>query len=155
MAKGKRLKKDLGEHKVVGIDTGVFVHHFEGGEYSELTTVLLDRVQDGHCTGVVSTLSLAEVLRLPLKLGQEGLADLYRVVFHEMPHLRMVALDEDVACTAAQLEAEHGFSMADCIVLATALESEATAVVTTRPGLEGVKGLQVIVLDEYLNGETH
>lgn len=116
---------------------------------------MFDRVQDGHCTGVVSTLSLAEVLRLPLKLGQEGLADLYRVVFHEMPHLRMVALDEDVACTAAQLEAEHGFSMADCIVLATALESEATAVVTTRPGLEGVKGLQVIVLDEYLNGETH
>jgi hypothetical protein len=40
--------------------------------------------------------------------------------------------------------------MADSIMLATALEADATAFVTCRPGLQAVKGLRVLVLDEYL-----
>ena len=144
------MKKDLAEHKKVGIDTSVFIHHFEGEEYSELTTMLLDRVQDGHCTGVVSTLSMAEVLVKPLELGIEGLADLYRLLFHEMPHLETVALDREVASKAAALKAEHGFGLADAVLLASALEAGATAFVTDREGLEAVKGLQVLQLKEYL-----
>lgn len=150
MAKDKRLKKDLADHKLVGIDTSVFIHHFEGDEYSELTTMLLERVQDGHCTGVVSTVSMAEVLVKPLEMGIESLADLYRLLFHEMPHLETVALDRDVASKAAALRAEHGFGLADSVLLASALEAGATAFVTDREGLEAVKGLQVLQLKEYL-----
>jgi predicted nucleic acid-binding protein len=150
VAKGKRLKKDLSDHKIVGLDTGVFIQHFEGEEYSELTTVVLERVQDGHCKGVVSTVSLAEVLVKPLQMGLEGLADLYRVVFHEMPNLQMVPVDQEVASRAASLRVAYGLGPADSLVLATALEAGSTAFVTTRPELKEVKGLQVMVLDEYL-----
>lgn len=150
MAKGKRLKKDLAEHKVVGLDTGVFIHHFEGGEYSELTTVVLERVQDGGCKGVVSAVSLAEILVKPLQLGQDGLADLYRVVFHEMPNLQTVPVDQDVASRAAALRAAGGFGPADSIVLASAIEAGATAFVTTRHELKEATGLRIMVLSEYL-----
>jgi len=150
VAKGKRLKKELAEHKIVGLDTAVFTHHFEGDQYSELTTLVLERVQDGQCRGVVSTISLAEVLVRPLQMGLESLADLYRVVFHEMPNLEMVPVDQDVASRAASLRVANGLGPADSLVLAAALEAGATAFVTTRPGLNEVKGLQVILLDEYL-----
>jgi predicted nucleic acid-binding protein len=150
VTKGKRLKKELSEHKIVGLDTDVFVRHFEGDEDSELTTLVLERVQDGHCRGVVSTVSLAEVLVRPLQMGLESLADLYRVVFHEMPNLEMVPVDQEVASRAAALRAACGFGPADSLVLATAIEAGATAFVTTRPELKDVKGLQVIVLEEYL-----
>ena len=149
MVKGKGLKKDLADHKKVGIDTSVFIHHFEGGELSELTTVLLERVQDGHCTGVVSTVSLAEVLVKPVQMGLESLAELYRLLFYEMPHLETVAPGRRVASRAAALRAEHGFGLADCMVLAGALEAGATAFVTDRSELKPVKGLQVLLLNEY------
>ncbi len=150
MAKGKRLKKDLSEHKRVGIDTSVFIHHFEGGELSELTTVLLERVQDGHCTGVVSTVTLAEVMVKPIRMGLDSLADLYRLIFYEMPHLETVAMGRSVAARAASLRAEHGLRLADGVVLASALEAGATALVTDREVFDAVKGLQVIQLKEYL-----
>ncbi len=150
MAKGKRLKKDLAEHEIVGLDTGVFINHFEGGEYSELTTIVLERVQDGGCKGVVSTVSLAEVLVRPLRMGHESLADLYRVVFHEMPNLQTVPVDQEVASRAATLRAAAGLGTADSIVLATAIEAGATALVTTRHQLKEARGLRIMVLSEYL-----
>ena len=150
MAKGKRLKKDLAEHKIIGLDTGVFIQHFAGDKYAELTTLVLERVQDGHCKGVVSTISLAEVLVKPLQMGLDSLADLYRVVFHEMPNLETVSVDQEVASRAAALRAKYGLGPADSLVLATALEAGATAFITTRPELKEVKGMQVMVVDEYL-----
>jgi len=150
VAKGKRLKKDIAEHKVIGLDTGVFIHHFEGGEYSELTTVVLERVQDGGCTGVVSTVSLAEVLVKPLQLGLGSLADLYRVVFHEMPNLQVVPVDQDVASRSATLRAAGGLGPADSMVLATAIEAGASAFITTRHELKEARGLRIILLSEYL-----
>jgi len=150
VAREKRLKKDLGEHKRVGLDTSVFINHFEGGEYSELTTVILERVQDGHLTGCVSTLSLAEVLVKPLERGLDGLADLYRVVFHEMPNLEMVPVDKEVASRAASLRASHGFGMGDSIVLACALQAGTSAFITDKNIKAEVKGLKVLALEDYL-----
>jgi predicted nucleic acid-binding protein len=144
------LKKDLSDHKKVGIDTSVFRHHFEGDRFSELTTVLLKRIQDGHCTGVVSTVCLAEVLVKPLKKGQGSLADLYRVLFHEMPNLETVPVDQVIASRAAALAAEHGFDLVDSIMLATALEAGATAFITNNEGLRTVNGLRILLLDDYL-----
>lgn len=150
MAREKRLKKDLGEHKRVGLDTSVFIHHFEGGDLSELTTVILERVQDGHLTGCVSALSLAEVLVKPLERGLDGLADLYRVVFHEMPNLEMVPVDKEVASRAASLRASHGLGMGESIMLACALSAGATAFVTDKRMEAKVNGLEVFVLEDYL-----
>lgn len=150
MAEGKRLKKDLADHKRIGIDTTVFIHHFEADELSDLTALLLARVQDGHCTGIVSALTVAELLAKPMESGVESLADLYRLLFHEMPHLQTVALDQEVAFRSAAVKAEQGFSLVDSILLATALESGATAFVTDRAEISEARGLQVILLGEYL-----
>jgi hypothetical protein len=52
--KPKRLRKDLNEHKVIGVDTGVFIQHFQGGEDSELTSVVLGEIQGDSVKGIVS-----------------------------------------------------------------------------------------------------
>ncbi|MBU1671955.1 MAG: type II toxin-antitoxin system VapC family toxin [Actinobacteria bacterium] len=150
MDKVKRLKKDLGDHKVVGLDTGVFIHHFGGDELSELTSVVLGQVQDGHVRGTVSTVTLAEVMARPLELGLESLADLYRVLFHEMPNLELVAMDPAVAARAAGIRSMGKLEMASSILLASAAEAGASAFVTDDPELTGFNGMKVMVLDEYL-----
>jgi hypothetical protein len=90
--KTKRLKKDMAEHKAVGVDTGVFVRHFQGNGLADLTSVVLNEIQCGSCQGIVSSISLTELMVRPLQAGEDDLADLYRVLIHEMPNLETVSV---------------------------------------------------------------
>jgi predicted nucleic acid-binding protein len=140
----------MAEHKVVGVDTGVFVRHFQGDGFAELTSVVLNEVQGGSCNGVVSSISLTELMVLPLQAGEDDLADLYRVLIHEMPNLETVSVDPRIASRAAEIRAEYMTGPTESLLLATAIESGATAFVTSDPGLKQVKGIKVMVLDEYI-----
>ena len=147
--KPKRLRKDLSEHKVIGVDTGIFIKHFQGGEDSELTSVVLGEIQGGSARGIVSSISLAELMVRPLEAGQDDLADLYRVLIHEMPNLETVSVDPRIASRAAEIRASGKMGPNESLLLATAQESGATAFVTSDPGLKQAKGIKVMVLDEY------
>ena len=147
--KTKRLKRDVAEHKRVGVDTGVFIHHFQGDGLAELTSVVLNEIQGGSCKGIVSSISLAELMVRPLQAGEDDLADLYRVLIHEMPNLETVSVDPRIASSAAEIRAAHNTGPTDSLLLATARESGATAFITSDPRLKQVKGIKVMVLDEY------
>ncbi len=146
----KKLKKDLAEHSVIGIDTGVFIRHFQGGDPSELTSTVLREVQDGSTAGIVSSISLGELMVKPLQAGEDDLADLYRVLIHEMPNLHTVSVDPQIASRAAEIRASQKVGATNSLVLATAIRSGATAFVTSERGLGQVNGMKVMVLDEYM-----
>ncbi|HEY5527313.1 MAG TPA: type II toxin-antitoxin system VapC family toxin [Candidatus Anoxymicrobiaceae bacterium] len=148
--KTKRLKKDMAEHKAVGVDTGVFVRHFQGNGLADLTSVVLNEIQCGSCQGIVSSISLTELMVRPLQAGEDDLADLYRVLIHEMPNLETVSVDANIASRAAEIRAEYETGPTESLLLATAIESGATAFVTSDPGLRQVKRIKVMVLDEYV-----
>ena len=147
--KSKKLRKDLGEHKVIGVDTGVFIKHFQGGEDSDLTSVVLGEIQGGEVRGIVSSISLAELMVRPLEEGEDDLADLYRVLIQEMPNLETVSVDPRIASRAAEIRAASKTGPNESLLLATAQESGATGFVTSDPGLKKAKGIKVMVLDEY------
>jgi predicted nucleic acid-binding protein len=147
--KTKRLRKDLNEHKVIGVDTGIFIKHFQGGDDSELTSVVLDEIQGGSARGIVSSISLSELMVRPLEAGEDDLADLYRVLIHEMPNLETVSVDPRIASRAAEIRAASKMRSNESLLLATAQESGATAFVTSDPGLKKATGIKVMVLDEY------
>lgn len=148
--KTKRLKKDMAEHQTVGIDTGVFIRQFQGGDHADLTSVVLGEIQRGSCQGVVSSISLTELMVRPLQAGDDDLADLYRVLIHEMPNLETVSVDPRIASRAAEIRAAFNTGPTESLLLATAIESSATAFVTSDPALKQVKGIKVMVLDEYI-----
>jgi len=147
--KTKRLRKDLNEHKVIGVDTGIFIKHFQGGDDSELTSVVLGEIQGGSARGIVSSISLSELMVRPLEAGEDDLADLYRVLIHEMPNLETVSVDPRIASRAAEIRATSKMGPTESLLLATAQESGATAFVTSDPGLKQAKGIKVMVLNEY------
>ena len=147
--KSKKLKKDMGDHKVVGLDTGVFIRHFKGGEQSELSATVLGEIQRGACRGVLSSISLTELMVRPLQAGDDDLADLYRVLIHEMPNLETVSVGPGIASRAAEIRATENTGPTESLLLAAALESGATAFITSDAGLAQVKGMKVMVLDEY------
>jgi predicted nucleic acid-binding protein len=147
--KSKKLKKDIDDHKVVGLDTGVFIRHFQGGEQSELSATVLGEIQRGACRGVFSSISLTELMVRPLQAGDKDLADLYRVLIHEMPNLETVSVGPGIASRAAEIRAAENTGPTESLLMAAALESGATAFVTSDAGLKQVKGIKVMVLDEY------
>jgi predicted nucleic acid-binding protein len=76
-------------------------------------------------------------------LGEDDLADLYRILIHEMPNV------STIASRAAEIRAAHKTGPTESLLLATTLESGATALVTSDKGFRQVKGMKVMVLDDY------
>lgn len=151
MVRFKKLEGDLRKYKVLGLDTSVFIYHFEGGKYSALTTKLFGRVVEGSSTAVASTINLAEVLVLPIRTGNLELADYYRSVFIGMPNLTMVDVTEQVSVRAAEIRARYNTKMSEGILLATCIEHGGKAFVTNESALKRVNEVDIVVLDEYLS----
>lgn len=147
--KTKKLRKDMGEHKIVSIDTGVFIAHFRGGEESELTQVVLSEIQKGTCAGVLSSICLTELMVRPLEAREAELADLYRVLLHEMPNLELVSIGPKIASKAAEIRASQKSGTAESLLLATAIVAGATAFITTEDDFKQARGIKVMVLDDY------
>jgi predicted nucleic acid-binding protein len=147
----ERLKRRLAPHSFLALDTSVFIYHFESHPtYLPLTRYLLGLVASGSCEAVISELALLELLVKPLSLEQVGLADRYEILLEHFPHLSIRPIDRAVIRRAAQLRGRNRLRTPDAIHLATALESGATLFLCNDKGLRPVKGIEFVVLDDFV-----
>jgi len=89
----------------------------------------------------VTTITIAEVLAGPLKVGDEALARRYRSVLESW---RVIALDADIAETAARLRATYRLKLPDAVQAASALAIEAAALVTFDRDFSRVASLPIL-----------
>lgn len=116
---------------LVGLDTMVFVYHFEANEdLGSASTELFRRVEGGRARAVCSVLSRLEVLVVPKREGRDDLCRTYREVFEAFPHLTVQPIDSKIADRAADLRAGHNLRTPDALHLATAIEAGADLFVT-------------------------
>ena len=96
---------------------------------SAILIPLFQRVAAGHARIILSTLTEAELLVRPLRDGDgpavERIAD-----FLSEDGIDLVQVSRPIARLAAALRARHRMSLADAIIVATAIESGCEAVVT-------------------------
>lgn len=146
----ERLDERLAGHEVIGLDTSVFIYHFEAHpRYLALTRVLLDAVQAGRQAAVTSTVTVMELTVRPWQLGRPAVAREYEVLLVHFPHLILADVTRDVARRAAQLRARYRIRPADALQVASALLHGATAFVTNDRQLARLAPeLDVIVLDD-------
>jgi predicted nucleic acid-binding protein len=81
----------------------------------------------GRLRFAVTTITVAEVLVGPLRAGDDVLAQRYQAI---LASWQPVALDLDIAGSAAQLRASLRLGLADAVQAATALAINAAALVT-------------------------
>jgi len=148
-----RLITLLSSHQAIGIDTSVFLHHFDASpRYLPLTTALLAQVQSGKIRGVVSTVTIMETTVRPWQLGRDAAARQYELYLSRFPNLAIFDVDRHVARRAAQLRASHRLRPADALQVATALVHGATCFVTNDYALRRMSdALTVIILDDLLD----
>lgn len=113
------------------LNSSALLSYLDGSEAGSpaAATVLDGWVRTGRNTGLVSAVSVMEVLVRPTIAG----ASAHRTVIgflYGFPNLRLVAVDATAGQLAATLRARAGFSSADALVLATGLVAGARHVVT-------------------------
>lgn len=95
----------------------------------------------GRVRFAVSTVTLAEIVTGPLQAGEEALAERYRAILESW---QTVAMDADVAMSAARLRASLRLKLADAVQLASALAINADALVTHDRDFARVRGLRIL-----------
>jgi predicted nucleic acid-binding protein len=95
----------------------------------------------GRVRFAVTTVTLAEVLTGPLQKGDEVLAERYRTILESW---QIVALNADIAATAARLRASLRLKLADAVQAASAIAINAEALVTHDRDFSRVRSLRVL-----------
>ena len=146
------LPQRFANHQLIGLDTVVLIYHFEGHTtYLPLTRVILDIIQSGQCTALVSTVALMELTVPAWRVHRSDIARQYEVLLVNFPHLRLVDVTRDVARQAARLRAVYNLRPADALQVASALVNGATLWVSNDKQLTRLESeLEILILDEFV-----
>lgn len=132
-----------------GVDTMLFVYHFEGNErFGPAAGRLLQAAEDGRCRLVASVLALLEVLVVPKRHGREDLCQRYRDLFESFPNLSLLPVGREVVEIASDLRARHDLRTPDALHLATAIHAGAESFVSEDRRLKGLPGVRVVGMEE-------
>jgi predicted nucleic acid-binding protein len=133
---------DLPEDALVLIDSAPIIYFLEGhARFAPRFRPLFDAHAAGRLRFAVTTVAIAEVLTGPLRDADEALARRYRTILESW---QTVALNTDIAESAARLRASLRLKLADAVQAASALAINAAALVTHDGDLARVPSLRVL-----------
>ncbi|HVP22253.1 MAG TPA: type II toxin-antitoxin system VapC family toxin [Anaerolineaceae bacterium] len=146
-----QFSQRLGSISKVGLDTTVFIYHFEKHPiYSPLTQEILSNIEKGILKGITSSVILMEIIVKPLSMGRNDIARKYEALLMNFPNLEVVDLDRDVIRQAARLRAEYRLRPPDALQVSACLLGGAEAFVTNDRRIDRIKGkLDIVDLDDF------
>ena len=148
----ERFIERLTEHRHIGVDTAIFIYHFEQHpRYFPLTQILLSGIETRQWTAVTSSVTVMELTVRPWQRNRPEVAQAYQNALAHFPNLTLADVTQDIARQAARLRAHYRLRPADALHIATAIEHRATAFVTNDRHLTRLTPeLTLITLDEYV-----
>ena len=149
----RRLGDRLSPHQVVGIDSAVFIYHFEAHPvYFPLAQHVLVGITEQRYHGITSVVTLMEVTVQPWRANTEVIAREYETLLVRFPNLQLVEIDRNIARHAAQLRVRFGIRTPDALQVAATIEYGATAFVTNDRKLRRLAGtVDVVTLQDFLH----
>jgi predicted nucleic acid-binding protein len=134
--------RDLPEDALLLIDSAPIIYFLEGHpKFGPYFKPLFDTHGAGHLRFAVTTITIAEVLSGPLQTPDDALARRYRAILESW---QPIALDVDIAESAARLRASLRLKLADAVQAASALAINAAALVTHDRDFSRVRSLRII-----------
>jgi predicted nucleic acid-binding protein len=133
---------DVPENALVLMDSAPIIYVLEAhSRLGPRFRPLFEAHAAGQLRFAVTTVTVAEVLAGPLQAGDEVLASRYRSILESWQPL---ALDMDIAESAARLRASLDLKLPDAVQAASALAIDAAALVTHDRDFSRVRSLRVI-----------
>ena len=147
----ERLRLFLRRHRRIALDTSVFIYQLEANaRYLALADVVFAWVERAGHEAVTSTITMTELLVPSYRDHDERRVDEFYGLLSTYPNLRWIAPDLETADLAARLRAAYRLRTPDALQAATAIQANATGLVTNDPVLARVDELDVAVLDQLL-----
>lgn len=145
------LRAFLRGHRLVCLDTSVFIYHLEADpQYVELTNCIFLWLEGPEARAITSTIAMTELLVQPYAKREEELVDRFYAELVIYPNLDWIAPTLQIADTAARFRAAHGLRTPDALLAATAVHSGATGLITNDAVFQRVPGFETAVLDRFL-----
>ena len=133
---------DLPENALVLVDAAPIIHLLEGHpKFGPRFKPLFEAHGSGRLRFAVTTITIAEVLTGPLQAGDDALAQRYRAILQSW---QPVALDVDIAESAARLRESLRLKLADAVQAASALAINAAALAAHDRDFSRVRWLRLI-----------
>lgn len=133
---------DLPDEALLLMDSAPIIYVLEDhARFGSRFKPLFEAQAAGRLRFAVTTITVAEVLMGPLQAADEALARRYRAVLESW---QPVALDVDIAESAARLRASLRLKLADAVQAASALAINAAALVTHDRDFSRVRALRII-----------
>jgi predicted nucleic acid-binding protein len=147
------LPKQLIPYPAFGLDTSIFIYHFEAhSTYLPITQEIFSNISKGEKSAFTSTITIMEINVRPLQLGRQDIARKYEAVLVNYPHLYLVDINRNVARQAAQLRALFRLRPADALQIAACLCANVPVFITNDQRLTRVKDrIKIVLLDELMN----
>jgi predicted nucleic acid-binding protein len=142
------LIADLGSR--IGVDTAIFIYLIEEDpRFLPLVEPIFEDVAAGRREIVTSALTLLEVLVVPYRARNAGLAERYEELLSNSRGIAVMDLSRDQLRAAAQLRAATGVKTPDALQLAAALSAGCTSFVTNDRRIPAIRGMRVLQLGDY------
>jgi len=139
--------------KTIFLDTAPLIYFIEkSNRYLNTVKPVIALIDSQQAKGMTSTITLLEVLVLPLREGNKKLADKYKTILLSSSDLETCEISNAISERAAMVRAKYGFKTPDSIQLATAIVRKADYFLTNDTALKQTKEIKVIVLEDYLTG---
>lgn len=133
---------DLPEQALLLMDSAPLVYVLEGHpKFGPRFKPLFEAHAMGRLRFAVTTITVAEILTGPLQAADEALARRYHAILESW---QPIALDVDIAESAARLRASLRLRLADAVQAASALAINAAALVTHDRDFSRLHSLRVI-----------
>ena len=135
----------LPEGGLIAIDSAPLIYWLEdhpvwGCRYAPL----LEGIAAGRWQGLLTTVTLAEVLTGPLLQQREQLVERYAAALTDPASFAMTSLTPPVVISAARLRARYGLRLPDAVQLASALHANAVALVSHDRDFAGCSDLPIL-----------
>ncbi|MBN2393035.1 MAG: PIN domain-containing protein [Anaerolineae bacterium] len=135
----------------LALDSSPIIYFVEAHpRYDALVTTIFQRIAEGQIEGITSTLTLTEVLALPMEKGQHDLCQTYRKLLTSAAHFTLVSIGSEIAERAAELRARYHLRTPDALQVAAALLNDCQAFLTNDKGLSRITEVEVLVLEALL-----
>jgi predicted nucleic acid-binding protein len=136
--------KRLSGH-IVAVDSAPLIYFMERHTvFLETVQPFFEAINQGEFVALTSSVTITELLALPLRHGRSSIVDAYQELFANF--LPIVSVTAEIAELAAQLRADHNLRTPDAIQIATAINHQADAFLTNDIRLSRLKQLEILVL---------
>ena len=139
------------KNRNIFLDTAPLIYYIEDNYlYSRVLDILFELNLKMAVQLTTSTITLLEVLVIPMKTNNSVLAERYKSLLCQSDTFKIWDIDVEIAVKAAGLRAKYRLKTPDAIQIATALCRFADYFLTNDKQLKIVSEINVLILDELI-----